>query len=105
MSTDSIAVIGAGTMGRGIAEAAASRGIDVVVIETMASQRTAALAHVTKSVEKGIARGKLSAKDPAEIVGRIRWEGELTAAATAAFVVEAASEQEPLKVGIFQELD
>jgi 3-hydroxybutyryl-CoA dehydrogenase len=102
---NSIAVIGAGTMGRGIAEAAASRGIAVILVETNAAQREAARGHIARSVEKGIQRGKLAEKDPAVVLGRIRWEADLSAATAAGFVIEAVSENEPLKIDILQKLD
>jgi 3-hydroxybutyryl-CoA dehydrogenase len=100
-----IAVIGAGTMGRGIAEAAAARGIEVIVVEVDAKQRQAATAHVAKSVEKAIQRGKLAESDSAVVLKRIRWEADLAAALTAPYVIEAVSENEPLKLKILEELD
>jgi 3-hydroxybutyryl-CoA dehydrogenase len=105
MSVQTVAVIGAGTMGRGIAETAAAKGLDVVLIEVSAPQREAARAQIAKSVEKAIQRGKLAETDPAAVLGRIRWEGDLSAAATAEFIIEAVSENEALKVGVLQELD
>lgn len=100
-----LAVIGAGTMGRGIAETAAVQGIDTCVIEVSLDQRHAAQAHIRTSVEKGIKRGKISAADPGEILARIRVEGDLAAAAGAEFVIEAVSENEAIKTDVLQQLD
>lgn len=105
MPVQTVAVIGAGTMGRGIAEAAAAKGIGVILIEVSPSQRAAARSQIAKSVEKAIARGKLAETDPAAVLARIRWEGELPSAAEAEFVIEAVSENEAIKVGVIQELD
>jgi 3-hydroxybutyryl-CoA dehydrogenase len=105
MSTSTIAVIGAGTMGRGIAETAAARGIAVILVEVNAGQRKTAQAQIAKSVEKGIQRGKLAEKDPAIVLNRICWEADLSAATGAEFVIEAVSENEPLKIDILRELD
>lgn len=100
-----LAVIGAGTMGRGIAEVAAVRGIDVCVIELDSGQRDAARAHIRSSVEKGIQRGKISAGSPDEVLNRLRFEPELQTAAGAEFVIEAVSENETIKTDVFRQLD
>lgn len=92
-------------MGRGIAETAAACGINVILVEVNAGQRQTAQSQITKSVEKAIQRGKLAENDPATILDRIRWHGDLSAATTAEFVIEAVSENEPLKIEIFRELD
>lgn len=105
MSIKQIAVIGAGTMGRGIAETAAAQGIETCVVEVNAQQRQAAAAHIRTSVEKGIKRGKISAASPDEVLGRIRFEADLAAAATAEFVIEAVSENESLKTDVLRQLD
>src|SRR5262245_18633519 len=105
MEIKQLAVIGAGTMGRGIAETAATCGVETCVIEVNPQQREAAAAHIHTSVEKGIKRGKVSASGPDEVLGRIRFESDLAAAAAAEFVIEAVSENEPLKFGILKQLD
>lgn len=105
MTLRTIAVIGAGTMGRGIAETAAAKGLEVILVEVNAQQRDAARTHMTRSIEKAIQRGKLAETDPAVVLSRIRWEADLAAAAAAEFVIEAVSENEPLKIDILQQLD
>lgn len=105
MSINTIAVVGAGTMGRGIAEAAAARGLSVILIEVSDAQRTSAQSQIARSVEKAIQRGKIAEKDPAVVLGRIRWVGDLAAASSVRFVIEAVSENEPLKIEIFRTLD
>ena len=105
MTIKQLAVIGAGTMGRGIAETAAVQGIDTCVIEVSPDQRHTAQTYIRNSVEKGIKRGKISAADPGEVLGRIRFEGELAAAAGAEFVIEAVSENEAIKTDVLKQLD
>jgi 3-hydroxybutyryl-CoA dehydrogenase len=105
MSFEKIAIIGAGTMGRGIAETAAVQGIEACVIEVNAPQRLGAEAQIRASVERGIKRGKIAAPGSDEVLKRIRFEGDLAAAAAAEFVIEAVSENEPLKVDLFRQLD
>jgi 3-hydroxybutyryl-CoA dehydrogenase len=105
MTVKRLAVIGAGTMGRGIAETAATRGIETCVVEVNAQQRQAAEAHIRTSVEKGIQRGKINVASPDEVLGRIRFEADLPAAAAAEFVIEAVSENEALKTDVLRQLD
>ena len=100
-----LAVIGAGTMGRGIAEAAAIRGIETCVVEVSPQQRQAAAAHIRTSVEKGIQRKKVVATGPDDVLDRIRFEAVMSAAATAEFVVEAVPENEALKTDVLCQLD
>jgi 3-hydroxybutyryl-CoA dehydrogenase len=105
MTINKLAVIGAGTMGRGIAETAAVQGIDTYVIEVSPDQRQAAGIHLRTSIEKGIKRGKIAAADPAEVLDRIHFEGDLAAAASAEFVIEAVSENEAIKTDVLKQLD
>ncbi len=106
MSIQTIAVVGAGTMGRGIIETAATHGINVRAVEVDDTQRAAASALIEKSVGRAIQRGKLDFSDPAEVLSRIEYVDNLQSAAEdVQFVIEAVSENEELKVSIFQELD
>lgn len=92
-------------MGRGIAETAAVQGIETCVIEVDAAQRLGAEAQIRASVERGIKRGKIAAPGADEVLKRIRFEGDVAAAGAAEFVIEAVSENEPLKVDLFRQLD
>lgn len=105
MTIKQLAVIGAGTMGRGIAEVAAVKGIATCIVEVNPDQRRAAEAFIRMSVEKGIKRGKISAEGPGDVLGRIRFEGDLTAAADVEFVIEAVSENEAIKTEVLKHLD
>ncbi len=105
MQIEHVAILGAGAMGRGITEAAAVHGVQITVIEPIQEQRTLAAAHIKKSVEKGIRRGKVSAKSPEEVLKCIRWTDQLEAAGETEFVIEAAVEREEVKTEIFRKLD
>lgn len=105
MSIQQIAVIGAGTMGRGIAESAAGSGLHVTVIEVNPQQRQIAEAAMRTSLTKSIQRGKVTAHSPDEVLQRITWEGDLAAAAGADYVIEAVPEIEELKRKILTQLD
>ncbi len=105
MSIKNLAVIGAGTMGRGIAETAAAQGIETTIVEINPAQRDAAAAHISTSVGKGIQRGKIKAANPDEVLSRIRFEASLAAAAKSEFVIEAVPEDEAVKTAILCELD
>lgn len=100
-----LAVIGAGTMGRGIVEVAAAHGLNVRVIEISEQQRQRAEASLRTSIEKGIRRGKLAASGPDEVLDRVSWSTDLSAAAECDFVIEAASEDESLKTDLLARLD
>lgn len=105
MGIEHVAILGAGTMGRGITEVAAVHGLRVTVIEPLESQQVAAEAHIAKSVEKGIRRGKISVATPDEVLARITWTDQFPAAAGAEFVIEAAVEREEVKAELFRQLD
>ena len=106
MSINNITVIGAGAMGRGITEVAAVSGFQVSVFEINDQQAAAAADRIETSIAKGIKRGKIELEDPATALSQIHWHTTLeTAVEHSQFVIEAVSEQESLKIDIFQQLD
>jgi 3-hydroxybutyryl-CoA dehydrogenase len=106
MTVNTLAIIGAGAMGRGIIEVAAVNGLSVDVFEINKDQATAAAERIERSIAKGIERGKIELNEPADALSRVRWHSDLPSAVTAAqFVIEAVPEQEELKIDIFQQLD
>jgi 3-hydroxybutyryl-CoA dehydrogenase len=100
-----VAVVGAGTMGNGIAHVFAQHAWDVVVIDVVQAQLEKALATIRKNMDRQVKKGSLSESDRDAALGRIRTETVLDAAASAELVVEAASEAAEVKFGIFGELD
>ncbi len=101
----SVSIVGAGTMGRGIAEAAAVAGLSVSVVEISPTARTSAQESLRKSIAKAIQRKKIQAETPDEILVRIQWVDSLGAVAGSGFVIEAVPEQEDLKREVLCELD
>lgn len=101
-----IAVIGAGTMGRGIIESAIVHGLSVRAYDPIEAARHSAVERIERSIGKAIKRGKIELADPAEALARISWVDSLSAAGDSIeFVIEAVHEDESLKADIFSELD
>ncbi len=105
MNIKSIAVIGAGTMGNGIAQVCAASGYRATMIDVAPAALEKGLAAIEKSLAKFVEKGQLTADDKAATLGRLAAAGELAAARDADFVIEAATEAEALKLKIFHELD
>ncbi|MGB1237628.1 MAG: 3-hydroxybutyryl-CoA dehydrogenase [Pseudomonadales bacterium] len=104
MSFNSVAVIGAGQMGQGIAQSFATAGYKVILndIESLAIDR--ALANIEASLNKLSDKNQLE-EAPETILSRIVGSSEISALITAQLIVEAATESEALKKKIFTQLD
>ena len=101
-----VAVIGAGTMGRGIAQVAAHAGYATTLFDAAPGVTDRARADIEVTLEKGIARGKVTAGQKAVVLDRLRLETELSlAVADAELVIEAIPERLELKRELFRELD
>ena len=102
---DKIGVIGAGTMGNGIAQTFATFGAQVTLVDLNEEALTRGLAAVEKSLARVVKKGKLSEADAAAIVGRIQPTTQMTDLKGAQLVVEAAVEKAAIKKEIFVDLD
>jgi 3-hydroxybutyryl-CoA dehydrogenase len=102
---DRVAVVGAGFMGSGIAESAARAGISVVVHEPDGVALDRSRERIAKSVDRGVAGGKLSSGEGEAMLGRITWSADLDSVARAQLVIEAIAEDEAAKVDLFRRLD
>jgi 3-hydroxybutyryl-CoA dehydrogenase len=100
-----VAVVGAGTMGNGIAHVFAQHGWNVALIDTAPAQLERALATIHANLERQVKKGSVPPDAPAAITARIRASGELEAASDAELVVEAASESPAVKFALFERLD
>lgn len=100
-----VAVVGAGTMGNGIVHVFAHGGYDVTMIDVRAEALEGALKTIGGNMDRQVRKGALSEDDKAAAMGRIRTATELSAAADADLIVEAATENRDLKFRIFEELD
>ena len=99
------AVVGAGTMGNGIAQTFAAHGTEVVLIDVVEPALKKGLATIEASLGKFAAKGKLSAADAAAILGRVKPSTTLQDAKAAELVVEAVVEKAEVKRQVFRELD
>jgi 3-hydroxybutyryl-CoA dehydrogenase len=100
-----IGVVGGGLMGSGIAEVCARSGLDVVVAEADDAAADAARARIAASLERGVAKGKWRADDASAALGALRVVASLDELADRQWVIEAATENEPVKLGLFRRLD
>ena len=99
------AVVGAGTMGNGIAHVFAQHGWGVALIDSAPAALEKATATIKGNLERQVKKGTLVPEAPAEILGRISTGSTLDAAARADIVVEAASENPAVKFSLFEQLD
>jgi 3-hydroxybutyryl-CoA dehydrogenase len=100
-----VAVVGLGTMGTGIAEVLAKAGREVVGIDISEAQAAKCVAALEASTARGVERGRLTEQDRAGILARVRTSADLRAAADADLVIEVAPESYEVKQQIFRELD
>jgi 3-hydroxybutyryl-CoA dehydrogenase len=99
------AVVGAGTMGNGIAHVLAQHGWQVSLVDSAPSALEKARTTIRANLERQVKKGTLSAEAPAEVLGRIMTGTSLDGTADAELVVEAASENPSVKFGLFEQLD
>jgi 3-hydroxybutyryl-CoA dehydrogenase len=99
------AVIGAGTMGNGIAHVFAQHGWEVSLVDSAAGALKTATATIRDNLERQVKKGAIPADAPAKILGRVSTAATLEGASDADLVVEAASEQPAVKFSIFEQLD
>ena len=101
-----ITVIGAGTMGNGIAHIFAQSGYDVQLFDISEQALQRAIATISKNMDRLVAKEKLTEADKASSLGRLSTGTDLKKAVSAAdLVVEAATENAALKFKIFKDLD
>ena len=99
-----VAVIGSGTMGAGIAEVAASHGHPVLVYDIDAAAISRAVDGIRQRLSSRVARGKLSADAGEQILARLTPVTTISALAKADLVIEAASERLEVKKALFTQL-
>ncbi len=105
MEIKKMGVIGSGQMGCGIAQVAAASGLDVLMSDIKEEFCEKGVAAISKNLERGVKKEKISADDKNSILGRVSTTTDLKEMASADFIVEAAVESEDLKFKIFQDLD
>jgi 3-hydroxybutyryl-CoA dehydrogenase len=100
-----VGVIGAGTMGNGIAHVLARSGYSVVLCDVEQRFLERGIATITKNLEREVAKGKITAEDKASALKRIEGVTERAKLADCDFIVEAATEKFEIKAEIFRDLD
>lgn len=101
-----ITVIGAGTMGNGIAHVFAQSGYQVNLVDISETGLQKALTTISKNLDRQMSKGQLSEEDKAATLARLSTHTELPGAvAQADLVVEAATENVELKLSIFRQMD
>jgi 3-hydroxybutyryl-CoA dehydrogenase len=104
-SISRVGVVGAGFMGSGIAESAASAGIDVTVFEPQGAPLKRSRERLAVSVQRAVSRGKLTAEDAEGLTGRVAYTTEFDDLSGVDAVLEAVSEDPRVKGELFQRLD
>jgi 3-hydroxyacyl-CoA dehydrogenase len=100
-----IGVIGAGTMGNGIAQTAASAGFDVVMCDVKQELVDRGLQNISRSLDRFVKKETITEKDKSQYLGRIKTVTDLNALRDCSLIVEAATENFAVKKQVFEKLD
>jgi len=100
-----IGVIGAGTMGNGIAQTAASTGFDVVMCDVKPEFVERGLQNISKSLDRFVKKETITEADKAQYLARIKSTADLNDLKDCSLIVEAATENFEIKKKIFEQLD
>ncbi len=105
MSINTVGIIGAGTMGNGIAQACAVSGLNVIMVDISEAAVAKGLATVAGSLERLLKKEKITAEAKVAALARIKVSTSYEDLKVAQLVIEAATENYDLKVRIIQQLD
>ena len=105
MSIQSVGIIGAGTMGNGIAQVCAVAGLDVVMIDINDAAVERGLSHIGKSLDRLIKKETLSAEDKNAALKRIKASTSYADLKGLSLVIEAATENQAVKEKILHQID
>jgi hypothetical protein len=105
MDIKRVAVIGAGTMGNGIAHVFARSGYAVILCDVEQQFLERGLATITKNLDREVAKNKITSEDKASALQKIEPVTERAKLADCYFIVEAATEKFEIKTEIFRDLD
>ncbi|MDP9362411.1 MAG: 3-hydroxybutyryl-CoA dehydrogenase [Acidobacteriota bacterium] len=100
-----IVVIGAGAMGNGIAHTAAASGFEVTLIDVAEELLKRGMSTISTNLQRGVDKGKITAEEKQQVLGRIKAASDVTAAANADIVIEAIIENVAAKTKLFEKLD
>jgi len=105
MNIQRVGVVGAGTMGNGIAHVFARSGYGVILCDVEQRFLDRGMEMITKNLDREVAKGKIAAADKATVLGRIEPVVDRAKLAACDFVIEAATEKFEIKAEIFRDLD
>lgn len=105
MTVKKLYVVGSGAMGSGIAQTAATHGIQVIMNDINEEFVAKGYNKIKKSLEKAVTKGRMTEKAKEEALANLTTTVSLEDAKDADFVIEAASENKEIKLGIFKQLD
>jgi len=105
MDIRKIGIIGAGTMGGGIAQVAAQNGFEVILVDINEEYVTAGFKKIKERLEKRSGEGKLENKEKETILSKIKISTDLRYCKDSDLIIEAVIEKEDIKKHIFKELD
>ena len=105
MDIQTIAIIGAGTMGNGIAHTAARSGFKVILHDIAESFLDRAVSTIAKNLEREVAKGRITANDKNAVLSRISAVTQNSALSEADFVIEAVIEDIETKLRVFEAMD
>lgn len=105
MEIKKIGVVGAGIMGRGIAQVASQTGCDVVMTDIEMRFVEGGIKKIDSFLSKSVEKGKIDTKEKDAIMGRIKGTLDMADLKDVDFVIEAVIEDLELKKGVFKELD
>ncbi len=105
MSIQSVGIIGAGTMGNGIAQVCAVAGLDVVMIDINDAAVERGLSHISKSLDRLIKKETLSVEDKNAALKRIKASTSYADLKGLSLVIEAATENQAVKEKILHQID
>jgi 3-hydroxybutyryl-CoA dehydrogenase len=105
MSIETLGIIGAGTMGNGIAQIAAQAGVAVVMLDVNDAAIQRGMKSITGSLDRLVKKEKIAPADKAAALARIQGVTELSALSAVDYCIEAATENEPVKLKILADAD
>lgn len=105
VSLKNVMVVGAGQMGAGIAQVAAAAGLEVILCDIQDRRVSVGLNDIRNSLDRSVAKGRMSLAEQAAQFGRIRGTTNLADAAKVDLVIEAIPEKRESKMRLFADLD
>ena len=105
MTIKHVGIVGAGTMGNGIAQACAVAGIDALILDVSAPALEKGIANISGSLDRLLKKEKITVDQKAAAIARVKTTQTLADLAACDYVIEAATENEDLKIKILRDLD